>query len=116
MKKQTVLFLAILLFALTVSASALTGENYAAFSSRGADFPLQTHFAGDANGDGVVDLRDAVSVLRYLGGVQRNISRDGIDADGNGEVNLLDVLQVLRYCVGDIVSDTSGVPFGTLVE
>ncbi|MBQ9428141.1 MAG: dockerin type I repeat-containing protein [Clostridia bacterium] len=116
MKKQLAFVLALLFLLLPLSASALTGENYAPFSAAGADFPTQEHIVGDANGDGRVDLRDAVATLRYLGGGTSNISRDAIDADGSGKVNLLDVILVLRYCVGDAVEDTNGTAFGALTE
>jgi len=42
--------------------------------------------SGDTDGDGKVDLRDVISLLRYLGGDPMFVARDAIDVNGDGEV------------------------------
>jgi hypothetical protein len=53
---------------------------------------------GDANGDGVVDLGDAIFLLNYLykGGPAPNPSWTG-DANSDGVVNLGDAIYILNY-------------------
>ena len=56
---------------------------------------------GDVNGDGEVDISDAVALLRYLAGYvdEDTISANG-DFDGDGEVDISDVVSLLRYLAG----------------
>ena len=57
--------------------------------------------AGDASGDGVLDLRDAVLIRRYLaGGWDVTIDETASDVDGDGEVTLQDVSLIIRYLAG----------------
>lgn len=53
---------------------------------------------GDVNGDGVVNLIDAVYILQYYNGVreldQKQLSR--ADVDGSNTVTLLDALEIMR--------------------
>lgn len=54
---------------------------------------------GDVNGNGVVDARDAVMVLKYLVGL-RTCASDQIermDVDGSGKVTTIDAVYILRY-------------------
>ncbi len=106
MKKTVSLLISItLVFALAVSAFALTGENYALFSSSSnVDIPINEHIGGDTNGDGAVTLLDAVAVLRATVGDKYNTSRDGLDANEDGAVSVLDVIIVLRHVIGDNVN------------
>lgn len=56
---------------------------------------------GDADQDGEVDLRDAVSIERYLvGGWGEMIDFDHADVDWNGKVDLRDVVLLHRYFAG----------------
>ncbi len=111
MKKIVSVFLCLsLVFALSLSAVALVGENYVVFSSASnVDMPVNEHIGGDVNGDGVVTLLDAVAVLRAVIGETNNISRDGVDANEDGSISVLDVIVVVRHIVGDDVG------LGTLV-
>ncbi len=100
------IFLVLVSLSLTVLLAfgtfALTGENYALFSSTSnVDVPLNEHLAGDANGDGKVNLADAVSTLRYIVGTPLNTLRDGVDVNCDGSVTPLDTLLVIRHVVGD---------------
>ena len=64
-------------------------------------FNLQSTVAGDVDGDGEVDISDAVALLRYLAGYvdEGTISANG-DFDGDGEVDISDVVALLRYLAG----------------
>ena len=61
----------------------------------------QTRVAGDASGDGALDLKDIVLIQRYLaGGWDVTIDENAADVDGDGEVTLLDVALLTRYLAG----------------
>ena len=61
----------------------------------------QVRVAGDASGDGVLNLKDTVLIRRYLaGGWDVEIDEAAADADGNGEVTLQDVTLLNRYIAG----------------
>ena len=64
-------------------------------------FKLQITVAGDVDGDGEVDISDAVALLRYLAGYvdEGTISANG-DFDGDGVVDVSDVVALLRYLAG----------------
>ena len=103
MKKFAYLFAAVLLlFALCVSAGALDGDNYAWFAGNNNDaLPKNEHIGGDTDGDGVVDLRDVISLLRYLGGDPNFVARDAVDVNGDGKVDVADALYLLQFTVGN---------------
>ena len=50
--------------------------------------------AGDANGDGTVNIFDLLDVLKILGGSAQ--ATPGADADHNGRVDIFDLLEVLK--------------------
>lgn len=84
---------------LVSGGKAFKAENYAAkFSYE------QVWKIGDANGDGVVNIQDAVVILQYCVG---NLSLNGslklaADANRDGVVNIQDAVIVLQYCVGNV--------------
>ncbi len=84
---------------LVSEGKAFKAENYAAkFSYE------QVWKIGDANGDGVVNIQDAVVILQYCVG---NLSLNGslklaADANRDGVVNIQDAVIVLQYCVGNV--------------
>ncbi len=56
---------------------------------------------GDVNGDGVVDIQDAMLLARYAGQL---IGEDALDltaADMNsdGSINLIDVMLIMRHAL-----------------
>ncbi|MBO4879768.1 MAG: CotH kinase family protein [Clostridia bacterium] len=56
---------------------------------------------GDADGNGVVDVTDALMVLRYAMGIIGTLPRmDNADMDGNGTVNVTDAVVILRMSMG----------------
>lgn len=64
-------------------------------------FKLQSTVAGDVNGDGEVDVADAIALLRYLAGYgdESTIPANG-DFNGDGEVDVADAIALLRYLAG----------------
>lgn len=84
---------------LVSEGKAFNAENYAAKFSYD-----QVWRIGDANGDGAVNIQDAVVILQYCVG---NLSLDGslklaADANRDGVVNIQDAVIVLQYCVGNV--------------
>lgn len=103
MKKFAFLLTAtLLLAALCLQTAALIGDNYVWFDSDSSEtLPKNEHIGGDTNGDGKVNLRDAVGLLRYLGGAKNFVTRDAVDVNGDGIVDVADVLYLLHYTIGD---------------
>ena len=57
--------------------------------------------AGDANGDGVVNLSDAAATVKhYVGQTPDNFNASAADVDGNGIVNLSDARKTVSIYVG----------------
>ncbi|MBR5619746.1 MAG: hypothetical protein IKW76_08420 [Clostridia bacterium] len=57
--------------------------------------------AGDADGNGIVNLRDVVLTLRHLaGGWNVQIDEKAADVDADGDVTLKDTAQISRYLAG----------------
>lgn len=57
--------------------------------------------AGDASGDGVLNIKDTVLIRRYLAeGWDVEIDTDAADVDGDGAVTLADVALLERYIAG----------------
>ena len=103
MKKLALLLAALMLLsALCVPACALTGDNYVWFAGNNNDaLPKNEHIGGDTDGDGSVDLRDVISLLRYLGGDPDFVARDAVDVNGDGKVDVADALYLLQFTIGN---------------
>ncbi|MBQ8556428.1 MAG: leucine-rich repeat protein [Clostridia bacterium] len=56
--------------------------------------------AGDATADGVVDMRDALRVLRHLAGWDVVINESNADCNGDGTIDMRDALRLLRHLAG----------------
>lgn len=88
--------------AMCVPGGALEGDNYAWFAGNNNEaLPKNEHIGGDTDGDGKVDLRDVISLLRYIGGDKTFTARDAIDVNNDGKVDVADVLYLLQYTVGN---------------
>ena len=63
---------------------------------------IQPGIAGDANGDGRIDLKDAILIRRYLAGGWDNVVIYGrfADVDADNAVTLQDVALISRYLAG----------------
>ena len=96
---------------LCLSAAALSGENFVFFSeNRDVALPVQEHMVGDVNGDEVIDLRDAIALVRHLSGSRVNVARDAVDIDGNGRADLRDLFLLVHHILGD----SSDIAFGEI--
>lgn len=64
-------------------------------------FNQQSAVTGDVNGDGEVDVADAIALLRYLAGYvdEGTIPANG-DFNGDGAVDVADAIALLRYLAG----------------
>ena len=60
-----------------------------------------TSVLGDANGDGKVNLRDAIQVLQASNGKDIAIDRSAADVTGDGKVNLQDAIRILKRANGN---------------
>ena len=61
----------------------------------------QRTMLGDVNGDGAVNLKDAVMIRRYIaGGWNVEMNTAAADVNGDGTVNLKDVVTIRRYIAG----------------
>jgi hypothetical protein len=57
---------------------------------------------GDANGDGIVDISDALEILKYLAELNNLIENNpenysAADVDEDGEITIQDALEILKY-------------------
>lgn len=90
-----------------------TGETLYDIDMRGANKPMkfqnwpvncfmridsiQSPSLGDVNGDGIVNIQDAILILRYAMGVIESLPRiDKADVNGDGAVTVIDALIVMR--------------------
>ncbi len=64
-------------------------------------FTVVAGLAGDADGNGLVEPRDALLILQKEAGWSVSLVKANADADGNGTINLNDAVLILRYCAGE---------------
>lgn len=91
--------------------TALTGTTYAIYlagqtgtMTKVAGFTYyQSYKIGDADGNGAVNVNDAVAVLKHIvgNGVLTGNRLLAADADGSGSVNVNDAVAILKYIVGN---------------
>lgn len=58
---------------------------------------------GDANGDGKINARDALSIIKYVSGQDVNVNMNNADVNGDGKVNTRDALVIIKYVSGQDV-------------
>ena len=61
------------------------------------------HFAklGDTNDNGEVDVRDIITLRRYVaGGYDITVNEDALDTNGDGEVDVRDIVVLRRFIAG----------------
>ena len=55
---------------------------------------------GDANGDGVVDINDALAVVNYiLGIIPENFNRDAADYNTDGNITIADAAAIVDFII-----------------
>jgi len=75
--------------------------NYTAASEPPAE---ETRLAGDANEDGKINSRDALTIVRYTVGQDVKINLSNADVNADGKINSRDALAIVRYTVGQDVT------------
>lgn len=58
---------------------------------------------GDVNGDGKINSRDALSIIKYASGQDLNINLNNADVNADGKVNSRDALVIIKYASGQDV-------------
>ena len=59
---------------------------------------------GDVNGDGKVNSRDALAIIKYAAGQDVKINLANADVNADGKVNSRDALAIIKYAAGqDII-------------
>jgi beta-glucanase (GH16 family) len=63
--------------------------------------PAGTVLSGDVDGNGKVDITDALKVAQYSAGLNpANFVTSAADTDKNGKIDILDALRIARYVAG----------------
>ena len=58
---------------------------------------------GDVNGDGDVDIADAVCIVNHVvGKPNTSFNEDAADANGDGDIDIADAVHIVNYVVGKI--------------
>ena len=75
--------------------------NYTAASAPPVE---ETRLAGDANEDGKINSRDALTIVRYTVGQGVKINLSNADVNADGKINSRDALAIVRFTVGQDVT------------
>ena len=66
-------------------------------------FVLKSVLKGDANGDGSVDIADAVCIVNHVVGKPNStFVPAAADANGDGDIDIADAVRIVNYVVGKI--------------
>ena len=58
---------------------------------------------GDINGDGKVNTRDVIALLKNITGEKVDVVKDSLDVNGDSKVNTRDVITLLKAITGEDV-------------
>lgn len=62
---------------------------------------VYSYTPGDLNGDGRINSKDAIYLLRYIAGWELDgLVEDALDVNGDGKINSKDAVHLLRYIAG----------------
>ena len=76
---------------------------------------IEDYMKGDVDGDGVVDLADAVLVINhYVGKPVNKFVTKAADVDGDGVVDLADAVRIINFYVGKVQSLAPSLDFDGL--
>ena len=62
--------------------------------------PPAEKLQGDANGDGVVNMRDVATIAQYLAGLEVELDAEAADVTGEGYINSKDITRLREYLSG----------------
>ena len=67
-----------------------------------ANYIIRNRLIGDADGNGEVNVSDALLAMRFAMGLidESELNLDNADLDENGEVNMSDAISILRIALG----------------
>ena len=83
--------------------SLLSGETSVSMADTKAGVTIVRYRLGDANGDGMVDIADAVTIVNYVVGKEAPSFRTAAaDANGDGVVDIADAVRIVNLIVGKI--------------
>ena len=76
---------------------------------------IEGYTKGDVDGDGVVDLADAVLVINhYVGKPVNKFVAKAADVDGDGVIDLADAVRIINFYVGKVQTLAPSVGLGAL--
>ncbi len=82
----------------------LTDGYHQQISWKSEAFTVSAGVPGDADADGILDVRDALLVMQYDAGWSVALSKVNADVNDSGAVDLTDALLILRYLAGENVT------------
>lgn len=65
----------------------------------GSQTNVQTTPSGDTNGDGIVNVTDAVYLINVCLGLTTDANTDKCDVNGDGSVNVTDAVAIINICL-----------------
>ncbi len=83
-------------------SNSLAYNSSSSFASKGSREKLHTFYYGDINRNGVVEINDAILVLRYITGLEK-LSTEQLNrakVRGKEDIDVLDAVTILRVIVG----------------
>lgn len=87
-----------------LAITAVTGSSFAVSSAvPNPDSCTYEMNPGDANGNGVVNIDDAIMTLKYIAGwkdAKKKIHPDEADVDRDGKITVSDTIKLLKYIAG----------------
>lgn len=77
------------------------GDNIYSFTMPSNDVTVTAVFEkiilrGDVNGDGTVDPRDLIRMMKYLSGEDVEVAEENLDVNGDGSVNSADLVRLMK--------------------
>ena len=86
-----------------------------AVQSTQSKITIEDYTKGDVDGDGVIDLADAVLVINhYVGKPVNKFVTKAADVDGDGVIDLADAVRIINFYVGKVQSLAPSVGLGAL--